>query len=519
MPNKQIQSLTVEGVTYDIVDNTSGYINAQYIENKTDYSIPVSRAGEIVIGETAIGTDSTNFPTSKAVVDYVDERVVQEMDAIDVGVTGIKANGTSLSINNGVVDIPVVGPGQSVGLMTEGYMAGIYDDINIVSNSIPTSTSQLTNDSGYLTASDIASVMTYKGTKANYAALPASGNTIGDVWHLTDTGAEWAWDGSAWQELGTAIDLGGYVKSSRTADSTTTIFSNTGTAGTIQSTYQGTDNETYIQTGADSEGAGVELYASDGTNSNQMLVTSTETYISNIVNPVDDTDAANKKYVDDSIGALSIPTKVSDLTNDSGFLTSYTETDPTVPSWAKQSSKPSYGLTEISGTDDLRAIEALTGTSGLLKKTAANTWTLDTNTYLTSYTEIDPVFSASAAAGITSTDISNWNAKVSDDKTWNGVSLDKTEVSRDQYYIPGMYATTASSAELCKATSTPTARKIALYNANSYLISTTPSANDNSTKVATTAYVDAAIPKVYSSTNTGGYLTMATLPIYDGTVE
>ena len=27
------------------------------------------------------------------------------------------------------------------------------------------------------------------------------------------------------------------------------------------------------------------------------------------------------------------------------------------------------------------------------------------------------------------------------------------------------------------------------------------------------------IPKVYSSTNTGGYLTMATLPIYDGTVE
>ena len=27
----------------------------------------------------------------------------------------------------------------------------------------------------------------------------------------------------------------------------------------------------------------------------------------------------------------SIPTKVSELTNDSGFLTSFTETDPTVP--------------------------------------------------------------------------------------------------------------------------------------------------------------------------------------------
>lgn len=43
----------------------------------------------------------------------------------------------------------------------------------------------------------------------------------------------------------------------------------------------------------------------------------------------------------------------------------------------------SYALTAITGTDDLQAIEALTGTSGFLKKTAANTWALDT-TVLTS---------------------------------------------------------------------------------------------------------------------------------------
>ena len=35
-----------------------------------------------------------------------------------------------------------------------------------------------------------------------------------------------------------------------------------------------------------------------------------------------------------------------------------------------------------SGNDDLKAIEALTGTTGLLKKTAANKWTLDTTTYV-----------------------------------------------------------------------------------------------------------------------------------------
>lgn len=40
-----------------------------------------------------------------------------------------------------------------------------------------------------------------------------------------------------------------------------------------------------------------------------------------------------------------IPTKTSDLTNDSGFVT--TETDPTVPSWAKAANKPSYTFNEI----------------------------------------------------------------------------------------------------------------------------------------------------------------------------
>ena len=42
-----------------------------------------------------------------------------------------------------------------------------------------------------------------------------------------------------------------------------------------------------------------------------------------------------------------IPTKTSDLTNDSGFITGYTETDPTVPSWAKASTKPAYTASEV----------------------------------------------------------------------------------------------------------------------------------------------------------------------------
>jgi len=71
------------------------------------------------------------------------------------------------------------------------------------------------------------------------------------------------------------------------------------------------------------------------------------------------------------------------------FLTQ--ETDPTVPDWAKADTKPSYSLSEISGADDLKAIEALTGSSGLLKKTGDNTWSLDTTSYVPSSRKINGV--------------------------------------------------------------------------------------------------------------------------------
>lgn len=43
----------------------------------------------------------------------------------------------------------------------------------------------------------------------------------------------------------------------------------------------------------------------------------------------------------------TVPTNVSAFTNDAGYLTSYTETDPTVPDWAKTESKPTYTYTEV----------------------------------------------------------------------------------------------------------------------------------------------------------------------------
>lgn len=75
----------------------------------------------------------------------------------------------------------------------------------------PTKLSDFTDDVGYLTSQDLVTVMNYKGTKATVAALPSSGNKNGDVWHVTENNAEYAWNGSTWEELGTPVDLSGYA--------------------------------------------------------------------------------------------------------------------------------------------------------------------------------------------------------------------------------------------------------------------------------------------------------------------
>jgi hypothetical protein len=66
-------------------------------------------------------------------------------------------------------------------------------------------------------------------------------------------------------------------------------------------------------------------------------------------------------------------------------------------------------LSTITGT----ALDNVFNSNGLLKRTGAGTYSIDASNYLTSFTELDPVFGGSAAFGISSGDITNWNAKLS----------------------------------------------------------------------------------------------------------
>lgn len=89
-------------------------------------------------------------------------------------------------------------------------------------------------------------------------------------------------------------------------------------------------------------------------------------------NEVSKTDlvSALKEEIENKANASDVPTKVSDLTNDSGFITGYTETDPTVPAWAKSATKPTYTASEVGALPNTTKIPTkvsdLTNDSGFI---------------------------------------------------------------------------------------------------------------------------------------------------------
>ena len=115
------------------------------------------------------------------------------------------------------------------------------------------------------------------------------------------------------------------------------------------------------------------------------------------------------------IDAITVPTKLSELTNDSGFITGYTETDPTVPSWAKASTKPSYTQSEVGlgNVDNVKQYSAsnpppypVTSVNGKTGAVTVDVPTVPTKVsafendagYIKGYTETDPTVPAWAKA-------------------------------------------------------------------------------------------------------------------------
>ena len=70
--------------------------------------------------------------------------------------------------------------------------------------------------SGYALKSQITSAVNWKGTVATTSALPTSDRKVGDMWHVDEKSAEYIWNGTAWEEVGSIVNLTGYYTKTET---------------------------------------------------------------------------------------------------------------------------------------------------------------------------------------------------------------------------------------------------------------------------------------------------------------
>ena len=126
---------------------------------------------------------------------------------------GVKV-GAGLAMNSGVLSATGGGTADAVD----------WDNVQNKPDGLVTDTNYVHTDSNYTAAeksklsafgaantyalkSDITSMYKYKGSKASLSALPTTGNTVGDVYNVEDTGMNYAWTGEAWDALGQAFEI------------------------------------------------------------------------------------------------------------------------------------------------------------------------------------------------------------------------------------------------------------------------------------------------------------------------
>lgn len=213
----------------------------------------------------------------------------------------IKVNGTTQTITNKAVDI-----------------------------SVPTKTSDITNDTNYV------SDASYVHTDSNYTA--AEKNKLANIASGAEVNVQ-----SDWDVADSTSDA--FIKNKPSIPTKTSDITNDSNF-VSDASYVHTDNNftTTLKNKLDGIASGAEVNVQSDWN---VTSTSSDAFIKNK------------------------PTNVSAFTNDAGYLTSYTETDPTVPAWAKEASKPSYTASEIT-YDNTEAYYEATAVQDVLDEVGFN---------------------------------------------------------------------------------------------------------------------------------------------------
>jgi len=173
----------------------------------------------------ALTPTPTEDTTSSTQIDTVGARNTKLQNYVP---TSRKINNKALTadITLSASDVGALPSSTVIPTITDTYSATSSDGMSgkAVASAISNKADKATSLSGYgitdaYTKTEIdgklSGAMHFKGTKASVSNLPTTGNVQGDMWNVTDTGANYAWDGSAWDKLSENIDLSGVVPTSR----------------------------------------------------------------------------------------------------------------------------------------------------------------------------------------------------------------------------------------------------------------------------------------------------------------
>lgn len=156
------------------------------LEGLKNYVLPA--AATATLGGVIVATTEDPVPTNTALkADATGKAFVDwsEAPAASATVAGLAKVGTGLKIgDSGAIEVdPATAPTHDVN----------WSDIQ--------------GKPDVAVKGDLASVYKFKGSVANYAALPTEGLEVGFVYNVEDTNMNYAWTGTEWDPLGQVFSI------------------------------------------------------------------------------------------------------------------------------------------------------------------------------------------------------------------------------------------------------------------------------------------------------------------------
>lgn len=410
---------------------------------------------------------------------------------------------------------------------------------------IPTKTSDLTNDSGFITSVPVSSVNSKTGavvlTASEVGALPddtfiptKTSDLINDSDFMSGM-TILLYGHSTWQDFITAYTKKHVVYCRASSQSNPATGSQTRLA--FMAYVNNADSPTEVEfqyyrsvsTHTTSQ-QGDQVYIYKLTSAGTWTVTVREASVK-VAAGTGITGTYSRGTMTLALDG-TLPTKTSDLTNDSGFITGAqvpsNETDPTVPSWAKASTKPSYTASEVGALPSSTTIPTktsqLTNDSGYI--TDAGVTSFNGSTGAVTYTA--PVTSVNGQTGaVTVTEglapLIGTTSTVTATEVKMAVEEGRDVCISYTHYIYGVLEFT--SFNVANSIHSVVSHTIVNYNSTILCVELIGVMLSEDTQEMWLCTVDTLasssdIPtKTSDLTNDSGYITLADLPIYDGTVN